>query len=83
MLAQGDTAMTLTDKIHASVQKLPTAYQAEVLDFVEYLLAKTPRSTQDQDESLWSDLSLTVAMRGMEDEDTPQYTKADLKVMFS
>ena len=75
--------MTLTDKIQASVQKLPTAYQAEVLDFVEYLLAKTTRDARQQEESLGSDLSLTLAMRGMEDEDIPQYTEADLKVIFS
>ena len=75
--------MTLTDKIHASVQKLPMAYQAEVLDFVEYLLAKTTRDAREQDENRWSDLSLTLAMRGMEDEDIPQYTAADLKVIFS
>ena len=75
--------MTITDKIQASVQKLPTAYQAEVLDFVEYLLVKTTRGARDHEESLWSDLSLTFAMRGMEDEDAPQYTKADLKVLFS
>lgn len=75
--------MTITDKIQASVQKLPAAYQAEVLDFVEYLLAKTTRGARDHEESLWSDLSLTFAMRGMEDEDAPQYTKADLKVIFS
>jgi len=75
--------MTITDKIQVSVEKLPTAYQAEVLDFVEYLLAKSTRSTQEQEESRWSDLSLTFAMRGMEDEDAPQYTKADLKVLFS
>jgi hypothetical protein len=64
--------MTITDKIQASVQKLPTAYQAEVLDFVEYLLAKTTRGAREHGESLWSDLSLTLAMRGMEDEDAPQ-----------
>jgi Protein of unknown function (DUF2281) len=75
--------MTITDKIQASVQKLPTAYQAEVLDFVEYLLAKTTRGSQEQEEGLWSDLSLAFAMRGMEDEDSPQYTIADLKVIFS
>jgi len=75
--------MTLTDKIQTSVQKLPTAYQAEALDFVEYLLAKTTRDAQEQEESCWSDLSLTLAMRGMEDEDIPQYTEADLKVIFS
>lgn len=75
--------MTITDKIRAGVQNLPTAYQAEVLDFVEYLLTKATRGAQDQEEGLWSDLALTSAMRGMEDEDFPPYTKKDLKVMFS
>ena len=75
--------MTITDKIQASVQKLPTTYQAEVLDFVEYLLAKTARGAREQEEGLWSDTSLALAMRGMEDEDAPQYTTADLKEIFS
>lgn len=75
--------MTITEKIQAGVQKLPTAYQAEVLDFVEYLLTKATRGAPEPEESLWSDLSLTFAMRGIEDEDSPQYTKADLKVIFS
>jgi uncharacterized protein DUF2281 len=80
---RGAITMTLTDKIQASVQKLPTAYQTEVLDFVEYLLAKTTRGSREHEEDRWSDLSLAFAMRGMEDEDSPQYTKADLKVIFS
>jgi Protein of unknown function (DUF2281) len=75
--------MTITEKIQAGIQKLPTAYQAEVLDFVEYLLTKATRGAREHEESLWSDLSLTSAMRGMEDEDSPQYTKDDLKVIFS
>ena len=75
--------MTITDKIQASVQKLPTAYQAEVLDFVEYLLAKTTRGAREQEEGRWSDVSLTLAMRGMEDEDAPLYTTADLKEILS
>ena len=75
--------MTITEKIQAGVQQLPTAYQAEVLDFVEYLLTKTTRGARDHEESRWSDVSLTFAMRGMEDEDAPQYTKADLKEIFS
>jgi hypothetical protein len=75
--------MTITEKIQAGVQQLPTAYQAEVLDFVEYLLTKAIRGARDQEESLWSDVSLTSAMRGMEEEDFPQYTRADLKVRFS
>ncbi len=75
--------MTITDKIQAGVQKLPTAYQAEVLDFVEYLLAKTARDARESEESRWSEVSLTLAMRGMEGEDAPQYTTADLKEIFS
>jgi hypothetical protein len=75
--------MALTDKIQEGVQQLPTALQAEVLDFVEYLLAKAKRESSEHDEGLWSSLSLTFAMRGMEDEDLPQYTSADLKVIFS
>ncbi|MCI0421759.1 MAG: DUF2281 domain-containing protein [Acidobacteria bacterium] len=75
--------MTITDKIQECVQKLPAAFQAEVLDFVEYLLAKTERDSRQHEEGLWSVLSLTFAMRGMEDEDSLHYTKADLKVIFS
>lgn len=75
--------MTITQKIQAGVQKLPTAYQAEVLAFVEYLLTKATRASSEPEESLWSDLSLAFAMRGMEDEGSPQYTNADLKVTFS
>jgi hypothetical protein len=54
-----------------------------VLDFVEYLLAKAEREAVRQEEKAWSDLSLSFAMHGMEDEDTPTYTTDDLKVVFS
>ena len=64
-------------------QRLPTSFQVEVLDFVEYLLAKAEREAVRQKEKAWSDLSLSIAMRGMEDEDTPTYTTGDLKVVFS
>jgi len=70
--------MAITEKIQRYVQKLPSAFQVEVLDFVEYLLTKSERR-EDQD---WADLSLTLAMRGMEDENAPSYTSADLKVVF-
>jgi hypothetical protein len=75
--------MAITDKIQEGVQQLPTALQAEVLDFVQYLLVKTKRSSQEDEEELWSEVSLASAMRGLEDEDLPQYTTADLKVIFS
>ena len=75
--------MTIAEKIQQQIHKLPTALQAETLDFVEYLLAKTERETERQEEDEWSNLSLTFAMRGIEQEDTPHYTTADLKVIFS
>jgi hypothetical protein len=75
--------MIITERIHQYVQKLPESLQAEVLDFVEYLLLKVERETGQQDELLWSHLSLSLAMRGMEDEDTPNYTTADMKEIFS
>ncbi len=71
--------MAITEKIQQHVQKLPASFQAEVLDFVEYLLAKV----RQREEGDWSDLSLAFAMRGMEDETTPIYTTADLKVVFA
>ena len=75
--------MQVAQKIHRDVQKLPEIFQAEVLDFVEYLLTKSEREMARQDELDWSNLSLASAMRGMEDEDAPIYTKHDLKVLFS
>jgi hypothetical protein len=75
--------MAITDKIQEGVQQLPPALQAEVLDFVQFLLVKTTRGFQEDEEGLWRDVSLSSAMRGMEDEDLPQYTSADLKVRFS
>lgn len=75
--------MIVTERIHQYVQKLPEPLQAEVLDFVEYLLLKVERETVQQDELNWSNLSLSLAMRGMENEDTPIYTTADMKEVFS
>ncbi len=69
--------MTLDEKIYQQIQKLPNAFQEELLDFIRYLLMKE----EEQEEREWSSLSLSSAMRGMEDEE-PLYTLADLKVIF-
>ncbi|MBM3189136.1 MAG: DUF2281 domain-containing protein [Chloroflexi bacterium] len=74
--------MALSERIQEHVERLPASLQAEVLDFVEYLLAKAEREAVREERRLWSDLSLSSAMRGMEDEDTPTYTTADLKMVF-
>ena len=77
--------MTVIDKIHQRVRILPEPLQAEVLDFVEFLLSKKTiklsDDAQDFDDLEWSNLSLIMAMRGMEDEEEP-YTIADLKETF-
>lgn len=62
--------MSLEDKIIQQVHDLPENKKAEVLDFVEYL--KTKNEERD-----WSDLSLSSAMRGMENEDS-SYSLDDL-----
>lgn len=70
--------MALSEKIKADVEKLPEALQEEVLDFVEYLLMK---AGQKEDKE-WFVGSLTTAMQGLENEDGPEYTEADLKEIF-
>lgn len=75
--------MILSEQIQKRVQSLPVSFQAQVLDFVEYLAAKAKREAVWQENEGWSSLSLSLAMRGMEEEDTPLYTPSDLKVVFS
>jgi hypothetical protein len=75
-------AVLLSERIQQSLEQLPTSFQAEVLDFIEYLAAKAEREAFEREKREWSNLSLSFAMRGMEDEDTSAYTLADLKVVF-
>ena len=75
--------MAVSEKIQKHVEKLPASLQEEVLDFTKYLLAKSECGKIRQERKLWSDLSLSYAMRVMQDEETPLYTISDLKVVFS
>ena len=65
------------DRLQERIKLLPPSLQEEVLDFVEYLLAKTEREREE-----WMSFSLQSAMRGMEDEEIPEYSLEDLKVVF-
>jgi len=70
--------MGLAEKIVEDIRTLPESKQIEVLDFVEYLKLKT-----EKDEELsWENLSISSAMRGMENEDSP-YSLNDLRETFS
>jgi len=73
--------MLIREQIQEYVVKLPLSFQAEVLDFVEYLIAKAEREGFVEENREWSEFSLASAMRGMEDEET-SYTLSDLKVVF-
>lgn len=74
--------MAMANQIQEAVQQLPAGFQAEVLDFVEYLLAKAEREAVRHEELAWSNLSLATAMREIGDDDAVSYTLADVKVMF-
>jgi len=66
--------MAIADLIQDKVNWLSEPTQLEVLDFVDYLLYKSR-----QEDVLWSKLSLTSALRGLEDEEWPDYDDQDLK----
>lgn len=74
----GVKAMTLDEKIQQYARKLPHAFQKELLDFVQYLLMKA----EQQEKQNWASLSLSSAMRDMEDEPV-LYSLSDLQVIFA
>lgn len=70
--------MSLEETIIKHVHTLPKSEQAEAMNFIEYLQTKAEKREMKD----WTDLSLSSAMRGMEDEETP-YSLEDLKETFS
>ncbi len=72
--------MSLAEKINQHVKELPEPLQAEVLDFVEFIEAKSVRNGEAKRE--WSKFSLSSAIRGMEEDASP-YTLKDIKEPIS
>ncbi|MGA2402381.1 MAG: hypothetical protein ABSG91_11875 [Syntrophobacteraceae bacterium] len=73
--------MRTSDRICEEVKNLPEQLQVEVLDYVQFLVSKLEReSTPGGHASKY--LSLSLAMRGMEDEVGPDYGSCDLKERF-
>ena len=72
--------MLVSKKIQKYAEKLPEPLQIEVLDYIEFLLSKMKQEKNEDTD--WSNLSLAMMMRGVEDEPTPEYTRDDLKVIF-
>lgn len=75
--------MSLAENIIKHIQNLPESFQAEVLDFVEYLESKVNKGKKyEGEETDWSELSLSFAMRDMEEENS-LYSLNDLKERYS
>jgi len=70
--------MTLDEKIYQYARKLPCSFQEELLDFVQYLLMKA----EQQEKQDWASLSLSAAMRDIEDE-PDLYSMSDIRVAFA
>lgn len=71
--------MLTSERIQQYLEQLPAPLQAEVLNFVEYLVNKAERS----EAAAWSAFSLTQAMSGMEQDEEPTYSLDDVKVPFA
>jgi hypothetical protein len=66
--------MKTAEVIYQKVKALPEASQGEVLDFVDYLTQKLRR-----EDATWSEMSLSNALRGMENDVWPDYDEKELK----
>ncbi len=70
--------MTLDEKIYQYARKLPYSFQEELFDFIQYLLIKA----EQQERQEWASLSLSSAMRDMENE-SDLYSVSDIRVAFA
>jgi hypothetical protein len=65
--------VSTAESIFQKAKALPGSLQTEVLDFVEFLERKHASPQED-----WAALSLTSALRRMENEEWPPYSESDL-----
>lgn len=71
--------MTATEQIADRLQKLPPLLQREVLAFIDFLAQRVAQGEDAGEEAEWTSFSLDQAMKGQENEDSPEYSEADLK----
>jgi len=76
--------MTVVEKIYQQAEQLPAPLQMTVLEFVEYLVTKLQRkpTVEEDEDAVWSQFSLRMALRGMEDEESDEYQLSDIKEFF-
>ena len=61
------------------LERLPPSLQREVLDFIEFLSQKVTNGEAASEDAAWQRFSLAQAMKGLDDEESPEYSEADLK----
>jgi hypothetical protein len=71
--------MTATEQITDRLKLLPVPLQREVLDFIDFLTQRLAQGEDGSEEAGWMKFSLAQAMNGLENEDSPEYSEADLK----
>ena len=70
--------MSVQQQIAEKIQSLPEDKQQEVLVFVELLRQKSVQEGAANENQEWNRFSLDQAMTGLEKDDLPAYTEADL-----
>lgn len=70
--------MIVPDQITDRLQKLPPSLQRKVLDFIDFLEHGAAQGEDASEDADWTKFSLAQAMNGLEDEDSPEYSEADL-----
>ena len=71
--------MSAKEQITDRLEKLPQPLQREVLDFIDFLAQRVAQLEGAGEEADWEKFSLAQAMSGLENEDSPEYSEADLK----
>jgi len=74
--------MSVSERFYEEVKKLPAPLRAEVRDSVQHIASKKKREIAPESELASAGLPLSLAMRGMENEDTPSYSTEDLREVF-
>lgn len=72
--------MSVAEIIFEKVQHMPKIKQIEILHFVEFMNVKKSKHP-DSNKDL-SNLSLSLAMQGMENDQMPDYSIKDIKEKF-
>ena len=71
--------MSAKEQIADRLKMLPPPQQREVLDFIDFLAQRVAQREDASEEAEWTKFSLAQAMSGLENEDSPEYSEADLK----